>query len=60
MAKLDSLLPAIKIEADTHRAAKVNSAQEGITITAYLRAALRLWKRGDPISKRIVEEARKK
>jgi hypothetical protein len=60
MAHKDASLPSILIESETKKAVKVKAAQEDITISAYLRAALRLWKRGDPVAQRIVEEAKLK
>jgi hypothetical protein len=58
--KLDTALPSITIDSVTKHQVKVNAATEDISISAYIRTALRLWAKDDPLAKRIVAQAKKK
>ena len=58
--KLDAVLPSITIDSVTKHKVKVNAATEDISISAYIRTALRLWAKDDPLARRIVEQAKKK
>ena len=56
----DSQIPPIRIDPATKHDAKVRAAEEDISISAFLRAALRLFNKRDPSTKKIIEEAKKK
>jgi hypothetical protein len=48
----------IWVEREIRNGVNVKAKQERISISAFIRAALNLWNRGDPVAQLILEEAR--